>query len=469
VFRALRKVFQSFYNDNAYLERLRHRVDETKVGMAVLVHYTFVDADELANGVATLRVSSPTSAAATIVMQPGALSVTNPEDDGLPEVVDVFIAHSSIFPALRQSTDRLPLGATILEMPAEYVTLTNLMLAVGDAFGDFHGETQYDIEFEFKKTIQEGLVLRQVRRIPAITSGNTPPVLIDSPTELCTFQGEYGDVFANYRLKSRWQIDLVSGPVAGNATPIYAGADHSYVLSGQVAQLPGSPATWPGATHGTFDPEIDELLGFTDSWTVGSGASRRVMTLQTLVPTSIGPNRLPIVFADDLGFTLNALYDTPVPYLDFDQQPAQRTEEQVLLVGCSDVRPLTDDHLLQARNVTRKDIEANIGFYWPPPPTGAVAGYTAPVDRWTSTGITGIGATPVELVGYFSQTYRPQHHNFDEGFIFDPHLEEGISASILQEWDAMGIAALVVPSVTNMPSFLALTPEGELIDLDAGP
>ena len=39
VFRAIRKVYASFYNDNAFLERLRHGVDETAAGMAVLVYY----------------------------------------------------------------------------------------------------------------------------------------------------------------------------------------------------------------------------------------------------------------------------------------------------------------------------------------------------------------------------------------------------------------------------------------------
>jgi hypothetical protein len=53
-FARIRKVYASFYNDNAYLERLRHGVDETKVGMGVLVHHSFPDEEELANGVATL-------------------------------------------------------------------------------------------------------------------------------------------------------------------------------------------------------------------------------------------------------------------------------------------------------------------------------------------------------------------------------------------------------------------------------
>ncbi len=49
VFRAIRKVFASFYNTNAFLERLRHGVDEDEVGMALLVHHSFPDETEMAN------------------------------------------------------------------------------------------------------------------------------------------------------------------------------------------------------------------------------------------------------------------------------------------------------------------------------------------------------------------------------------------------------------------------------------
>jgi hypothetical protein len=54
VFRAIQRVYASFYYDNAFLERLRHGVDEAKVGMGVLVHHSFPDEEELANGVATV-------------------------------------------------------------------------------------------------------------------------------------------------------------------------------------------------------------------------------------------------------------------------------------------------------------------------------------------------------------------------------------------------------------------------------
>ena len=41
VFRAIRRVFASFYNRNAYIERLKFGIDESQVGMAVLAHYSF--------------------------------------------------------------------------------------------------------------------------------------------------------------------------------------------------------------------------------------------------------------------------------------------------------------------------------------------------------------------------------------------------------------------------------------------
>ena len=42
------------------------------------------------------------------------------------------------------------------------------------------------------------------------------------------------------------------------------------------------------------------------------------------------------------------------------------------------------------------------------------------------------------LRGERSQTYRPEHHNFSEHFVFEPHQEPGLSPSILAELDAKG-------------------------------
>jgi hypothetical protein len=70
------------------LERLRLRVDERKAGMAVLVHPSVPDDEELANGVATSSHGEHGSHL-SLVTQVGAESVTNPDGLAQPESVDV--------------------------------------------------------------------------------------------------------------------------------------------------------------------------------------------------------------------------------------------------------------------------------------------------------------------------------------------------------------------------------------------
>ncbi len=41
--------------------------------------------------------------------------------------------------------------------------------------------------------------------------------------------------------------------------------------------------------------------------------------------------------------------------------------------------------------------------------------------------------------GYYSQTYRPEHHNFSEHFLFEPALEPGMPATTLSELQAQNI------------------------------
>ena len=62
--------------------------------------------------------------------------------------------------------------------------------------------------------------------------------------------------------------------------------------------------------------------------------------------------------------------------------------------------------------------------------------------RWIETTITGLTSEPIVLLGYYSQTYRPEHHNFGEHFIFEPRLEPDISPVILSELEAANIQYL---------------------------
>lgn len=78
-------------------------------------------------------------------------------------------------------------------------------------------------------------------------------------------------------------------------------------------------------------------------------------------------------------------------------------------------------------------------FYWPPPPGGIIAGYTAPLVRWVDTVIEGLTSEPIVLRGHRSQTCRPEHHNIGENFIFAPQEEEGIAPALLAELDDQDI------------------------------
>jgi hypothetical protein len=131
VFRAIQKVYASFYNDNAFLERRRFGIDEREVGMAVLVHYSTPDEQELANGVATVALEQQTFGdarlKAKLVTQKGAVSVTNPEGNAQPEIVEGY--EPDWFQVV-QPSGLVPLGSQVLEWPKDYEILSGLLFGV---------------------------------------------------------------------------------------------------------------------------------------------------------------------------------------------------------------------------------------------------------------------------------------------------------------------------------------------------
>ena len=127
VFRAIQRVYASFYNDDAYLERLMHRVNESQVAMGVLVHHSFPDEEELANGVATPTftfTTSSTNVTGDLVTQLGAVSVTNPDGSSAPEIVTgkrYTSAYGSTYSlTLKQYSSLVPLGEYVMDWQADY-------------------------------------------------------------------------------------------------------------------------------------------------------------------------------------------------------------------------------------------------------------------------------------------------------------------------------------------------------------
>ena len=129
VFRAIRKVFASFYNDNAFLERLKHDVNEAQVGMALLVHHSFPDEIELANGVATLEKTRGPGWSVSLVSQKGAVSVTNPPTDAVPEEVRIDAGFQGPSASVVQRSSLVSLREnTVLAWDAEYLQLYELLV-----------------------------------------------------------------------------------------------------------------------------------------------------------------------------------------------------------------------------------------------------------------------------------------------------------------------------------------------------
>ncbi|MBI2927008.1 MAG: hypothetical protein HYY24_15040 [Verrucomicrobia bacterium] len=435
VFRAIRRVYASFYNDNAFLERLRHGVNEDQVGMAVLVHHSSPDDLELANGVATVTPSD-FSDQAELVTQLGAVSVANPDSAARPEVVHVNKYEFGTFTDLRQHSGLVQLGASVMDWDKDYLDLSKLLFAVADAYQTHFPQKRNPVlDFEYKKLKPGVLQVKQVREIPQPdATASIVPFLLNEPTDYCVFQGEHGEVLANHRLKCRWALATqnVRLTAAALAQSFYAASNLEYHEAGQIKTLAGALPAWPNASHG-FSGLTTE-----DRWSFGAGPSQRTYELRTTLPQlKVSPAESPLFTVRDFELELAVTYATPVPIIGFEGAPSTTKEESVRLAPCpapEDARILTTRVLTSPRGV-----RVETDFYWPIPPTGAVAGYTAPLVRFEETRIAGLTTQPIVLRGYYSQTYHPFHHNFAEELVFEPRLEPGLPAATLDELNRANI------------------------------
>lgn len=183
VFRALRKVYASFYNENAFIERRRFDIREADVGMAVLVHHSYPDEFEMANGVATLeiaRTNGSRTVAARLVTQTGAVSVTNPDAGLSPEIVDAGYTNApgAAVLAVTQFSGLVTNNSPVLVWETEYRALLGLLDAAALAYEDyFTSPESLTLDFEYKKEAPGNLSVKQMRRIPR--PERVPPPVIE--------------------------------------------------------------------------------------------------------------------------------------------------------------------------------------------------------------------------------------------------------------------------------------------------
>lgn len=173
VFRAMRKVYASFYNENAFLERLRYGVDEAVVGMAILAHYSAPDSNEMANGVATLAIDKTGAvrqASSRIVTQLGAESVTNPDPAKRPESVSATFTNThaaDLALTVDEFSSLVPDGETVMPWEGDYRILVDQLNTATRAYEAYYpAKTSFELDFEFKRMVPGEIGIKQIRIVP---------------------------------------------------------------------------------------------------------------------------------------------------------------------------------------------------------------------------------------------------------------------------------------------------------------
>ena len=163
--------------------------------------------------------------------------------------------------------------------------------------------------------------------------------------------------------------------------------------------------------------------------------------------------------ASDFPPVLTVQYAAPVPEIDWQgNSTTTLTDYAVLEIP----RVATPGSIPVQRVLDNgKGIVVTTDFLWPDEPPTA-GGYTAPLLRFERTVITGLTGSPIVLTGFFSQTYRPGHHNFTEEFIFEPALEPGSSPAVLAELQAANIQYIHLQAGMGTPVVTAASPAGVL-------
>jgi hypothetical protein len=215
-------------------------------------------------------------------------------------------------------------------------------------------------------------------------------------------------------------------------------AELDYAPLGEVIARTGSPADWPMAINDVFVEHGNVFAR--DRWNWPSEGGDTVYEFKAMMPFGTGYQGDPLHALGDFVLWFQAGYETALLSLDWQGEIVFTRSDFVVLTPGSPDDPLPVGAIPVRRQFATKDrVSIDTNFYWPPAPTGVVAGYTAPLEQWIGTTISGLTSQPIQLHGYFSQTYRPGHHNFTEEFLFEPQLEPGLPDALRAELEAKNI------------------------------
>jgi len=383
--------------------------------------------------------------------------VTNPDGAAIPEEVDGYLFTpfgGDPVVVVRKGSSLVPLGSKVMTWESEYQSLFALLVKVANAYAlQVPERSELLLDFEFKKMAPGKLEVKQVRTIPLPDRTEVlTTALINEPVEYEVFQGEFGDVFSNHRLKSFLRLetrDRLMTP-AGLTNSLYSSARFVFRRGSDRVVWTSGIESWPAFKHRS---ETDAVI---DEWTDSEGPEVRRFQLRTEVIRQVSPPRSPIVTQDDFMQVLSATYSVPQVTIGFEGV-GKTSIDTVRLVRQGSIVPAGAPRVHQVQKGTHR---IQISYHWPEVPRGAVAGYTAPLAKWVETRLEGWTTEPVILRGKWSQTYHPFHHNFVNEFLFEPGLEDGLPPEQLKQLKAANVRMIYVSDDGSSPTVLVIGWDG---------
>jgi len=495
VFRALRKVWASFYNTNAYLARVRLQVPENEAGMAVLVHHNFPDALELANGVCTLKISYRSSWDKSLslhrevlcVTQKGATSVTNAEPGFVAEEVVMEWTWAKIKSEFKVETEVLKyssltlLGELVLGSESMYGQLADLLLNVAEAYGNLSelpyyviaGDEGYEsamafsplwLDFEYKNLAttgaarpEGGLVVKQVRPLPRTEAAEASYIMPQTILlESVSGHDASHDALANHRSKVKVQAKtipmLLTKDRVEQEQTLFSQMTIMVYDECKVVELgPVAPKDLPGAEQQTRIVEESGKEGVVFSLSFRVGMRKYTLTFPHIAFAPVG-NIAPLFLSemqDGLDYRPTFWVEATVTYeeanpLDIEGRAISSESSKI-------ASPEVAKTLHQMGFVDEEQsVTFQLFYYRSPSPTGISAGFTWSIPKFVNTTITGLTQEPMVLGDdYFVSTYAAYHHNFEGSFLF--HLTREHSLTTLQRAELLdkGVAGIFVHVVKS--------------------
>jgi hypothetical protein len=447
---AVRKVFASFYNDNAFLERLRRGVKSETVGMAMAVHYSFPDDNELANGV-IVTTEDDYSFQMQVVSQPGAESVTNPPAGSRPEEAALYASAGpngdmDIGVVISAYAQKLPAGKLVLDTEERYTTLGKTIVAVQKEYRKFHGLTgtlSLDIEYKLvNEPAGARLILKQVRVVPAPKYDQEKYYVLGRRIPLClvqsgSFGGGWETIMSPHYLKGAGSIQVRSGWLSSLV------GRRDFLTSGKIEFLRGgkkSPVDLNRLTKLEAKLERDPL-STGSHLSVRAGGKRAVFGQDHELEIKGGfylDARMPVILSGrpsnangSPAFMLTVTSDNQIS--DFDGTARKLSVDYF---ACDENPPLSTS---QTQTIDVGDARLDLEYVYS---SSTFYKQELNLAGWKRVVVSGLTAEPFEIKDDSARTYSAGHHNFHEIFFFEPALDPGVPASTLAELRQKNIRAI---------------------------